>query len=118
MNLEDEYKQQLIVRLEAKKNIDHDTDCWLWQGTKTPKGYGVTKVHGKSKKVHRISYEIYVKPIKEGAVIHHKCSNTSCYNPEHLQQVSHIQNTAEMSQRQWYLNRIKELEEEIKLLKS
>jgi hypothetical protein len=117
MSFSEEYKQQLIVRLNINKVIDANTGCWIWNRYKTEKGYGVTKVHGKTRKVHRLSYELFVKPLKEGAIVHHKCANTTCFNPDHLQATSHIQNSAEMNQRQWYIKRIKELEGELKLLK-
>ena len=42
---------------------------------------------------------------------HHVCANTLCINPEHLQPVTHRDNTAEMLARHTYLHRIAELEE-------
>ena len=117
MELNEEYRKQLIVRLENSFTLNKISNCWIWNKTSNDKGYGKTKVHGKTVRVHRLSYELYVGPIPEGAIVHHKCSTTSCFNPEHLQCTSHIQNSAEMLQRRWYISKIKELEEEIKLLK-
>lgn len=47
---------------------------------------------------------------------HHRCANTMCINPDHLQPVTHRENIAEMLARRSYLNRITELEEALAAL--
>lgn len=42
---------------------------------------------------------------------HHTCGDSRCVNPDHLQPVTHRDNTAEMLARHSYLARIAELEE-------
>ena len=76
----------LIVRLMEK--VGDMTDCWNWTGAKTKDGYGQISVKDKIKLAHRISYELFKGQIKEGLVINHLCSNTSCVNPEHLEVVT------------------------------
>lgn len=46
----------------------------------------------------------------EGVTIHHKCANSVCVREDHLQAVSHINNVAEMNERQNYLRKIAQLE--------
>ena len=62
-----------------------------------------------------------IAPIPEGMTIHHKCANTLCVNPDHLQLSTNAENILEMNARNSYIRhiaclekRIKELEKKIK----
>jgi hypothetical protein len=93
------------------KWLDKTGDCWLWTGD-TWKGYGKTAYKGKKWMAHRLSYTFYVEEIDPTTVIHHKCANRTCCNPDHLQAVSHIDNVAEMMGRTAYKKEIKQLKQE------
>lgn len=67
--------------------------CWNWQGATNSHGYGRTKKLGGSENyAHRVSWMLANGPMPEGLVIDHKCHNTACVNPEHLQAVTHKEN--------------------------
>jgi hypothetical protein len=77
----------LAERLWIKVRILGPDECWEWQGSKTPEGYGRIKVgpkHGPSLAAHRAVYEITHGPIPEGMHVCHKCDNPPCCNPQHL----------------------------------
>jgi len=66
--------------------------CWVWQGWKTNRGYGMMKVGGITYMAHRVFYEERLGPIPAELEIDHKCRVHSCVNPEHLEPVTHAEN--------------------------
>lgn len=66
--------------------------CWLWTGC-IWHGYGRWKVAGKSLGAHRVSYELAYGFIPDGFVVHNRCGNRACVNPQHLEAVSYHDNT-------------------------
>lgn len=62
--------------------------CWDWKGRPNADGYGVYRVGPRTKKAHRVSYEILVGAIPEGLKIDHVCRNRRCVNPDHLEPVT------------------------------
>lgn len=91
------------------------TGCHEWQG-QVRDNYPIVKSRGKTLQVHRLVLELkYNAPLGTQAA-HHKCANSKCVNPSHLQPVTHRENIAEMLARHSYLNRIKELEDELRKL--
>ena len=67
-------------------------DCWVWDKGKLSAGYGTTRIEGVTKLVHRIAYEYIIGAIPNGLELDHLCRNHACYNPEHLEAVTHIEN--------------------------
>ena len=71
-------------------------ECWLWQGTGVgPVGnkYGQTYINGKPIRAHRVAYELLIGPIPDGLVIDHLCRTPLCVRPDHLEAVTHRENT-------------------------
>lgn len=80
----------IILRLFDKVKITKD--CWIWTGCKKKTGYGKIGDRGKTKLVHRVSYEYFNGPISYGLVIDHLCKTPSCVRPDHLELVSQKEN--------------------------
>jgi hypothetical protein len=62
--------------------------CWIWLGAETSTGYGQYRFgeQGSSPwKAHRLSYALTYGKIRRGLHVHHKCRQTLCVNPLHLQ---------------------------------
>ena len=64
------------------------TACWEWTRCKTERGYGRFRHENKDWLSHRASYALFVATIPLNYTVHHKCFNTSCCNPTHLELVT------------------------------
>jgi len=83
-----------INKLDFESKIDKFSEdgCWPWLGYKNEKGYGITKIDGKTYRAHRVAYELYIGKIPPGMLVCHSCDRTSCCNPAHLWLGSHADN--------------------------
>jgi HNH endonuclease len=82
-------------------------ECWRLRNNDT---YGRLQVDGKSWIAHRLAFHIATGEDITGSPIHHKCANTWCVNPSHLQRASNAENSLEMLARKDYEARIAALE--------
>lgn len=77
------------LRMYLKTRIDVVGECWEWVGLrKKPKAYPRVGIRGRQEMVHRLSHEAFIGPIPDGLVVDHKCRNTICINPAHLEAVT------------------------------
>lgn len=67
--------------------------CWEWTAAKEDAGYGIFSIaRSRTRRAHRVSYELHVGPIPDGLVIDHLCRNKGCVRPEHLEAVTGAEN--------------------------
>jgi hypothetical protein len=65
--------------------------CWLFTGTTTPYGR-IAKAQDSY--THRLGWKLLRGPIPDGKELHHRCGVYACWNPDHLQVVTHAENLA------------------------
>lgn len=75
-------------RVIARSEKD-DKGCLIYNGCKTPNGYGHVRDGNKMKMAHRVTFEYHNGPVPEGMELDHKCRNRPCVNHEHLEVVTH-----------------------------
>lgn len=85
-------RKTLEQRLMRRRNIDAN-GCWLWAGSLNKAGYGIIWQERKMSLVHRVSLELAGRPVPDGLVTDHLCRVRHCFNPDHLEPVTHRENT-------------------------
>jgi len=69
--------------------VDAGGDCWEWVAAKTSLGYGSFKGKG----AHIWAWNHLVGPVPDGLELDHLCRVRHCVNPDHLEPVTHAENT-------------------------
>src|SRR3990167_3190147 len=75
------------------KTLDN-IECWPWPFSKFKLGYGRIRHNNKIYLAHIVSYESKNGKIPIGLELDHLCRNTYCWNPNHLEAVTHQINIA------------------------
>lgn len=78
--------EELLKRAEVRGT------CWVWIGAHCSDGYGHKSLGGIKHRVHRLAYEAAIGPIPTGLEIDHLCGVRACFNPAHLEAVTHREN--------------------------
>jgi hypothetical protein len=58
--------------------------CIEYIGSRSPRGYGITRLKNGAKSAHRFFFEMFCEPIPKGMNLLHHCDNPPCINPGHL----------------------------------
>jgi hypothetical protein len=85
----------LPSRMASKIEVDPESGCWLWTGSRNRQGlsgYGTVSYEGKTDLVHRVVFRLLVGEIPEGFQVSHAeprwPHHTRCCNPDHLEAVT------------------------------
>ncbi len=85
----------LMERIRSRTIINEETGCHIFTGALFSNGYGHIGSGGKSLLVHRVAYEALIGKIPVGLQLDHireKCISKACWNPDHLEPVTHQEN--------------------------
>jgi hypothetical protein len=74
--------------------LPDENGCMLWTRSLTWDGYAQFKSRRyPGRYAHRMAYELMVGPIPEGLQLDHLCKVRNCVTPDHLEPVTHAENT-------------------------
>lgn len=65
-------------------NKKEEDECWKWEGSVDPFGYGHFYINEKDDYAHRASYFLTYGEIPDRMYVLHMCDNPICVNPKHL----------------------------------
>lgn len=95
----------VLDRLIARSEYNPETGCWIWNGARDDKNYGlITVSHKRARMVHQASWEVTHGAIPAGLEIDHlchtqnpcgldqQCQHRPCWAVEHLEIVTHREN--------------------------
>lgn len=88
-------------RFDASYIPEPNSGCWLWIGAASRVNKAGTdirptiRVDGKTRRAHRVSYELHNGLVSPGKLICHHCDTPLCVNPDHLYAGSAKSNAAD-----------------------
>lgn len=97
-------RESILERLLARTSIidcgfvidSKPSPCHIWQGPTSGfgrgGGYSRMSLNGQTVAVHLVAYTHYFGFIPGKKQIDHLCNQRCCWNPQHLDMTSHIQN--------------------------
>ncbi len=67
--------------------------CWV-DLERSDDGQGYSRIFGYGVRIkgHKLAYEVLVGKVPTGLELDHVCRNRACYNPAHLEPVTHREN--------------------------
>ena len=74
-------RERLLARILRRRLIKGGH--WLWTGARAQSGHGHIHVAGRTRHIHRVYYEVFVRHPHSKHVLH-KCREAACFNPKHL----------------------------------
>jgi hypothetical protein len=104
MFMEKERRDKIIKSLDRRTHIVDTgytimglpSPCFLWtgptSGTGRGGGYGRMSLNGQTIAVHLVAFTHYYGYIPSKKQVDHLCNQRCCWNPAHLDLVTHLQN--------------------------
>lgn len=88
-----------VVRFWSYVDIGAPDECWPWQRSRMPRGYGKFQAEKRRWYSHRVAFAL-VHDGEEPPEVCHSCDNPPCCNPAHLFAGTRRDNVADMIAKQ------------------
>lgn len=80
------------------RRVNKTKTCWIWVGGRDSDGYGIVRDNGKSRRAHRVAFELF-KGVITKPLVCHTCDNPWCVRPAHLFVGTHSDNQLDMGRK-------------------
>jgi len=82
------------IEVWKKRSVFTAKGCWLYQGAHAGdnRAYGSVSFEGKERRLHLLVWEHLNGPVPAGHELDHICHEPACWNPSHLEPVTHREN--------------------------
>jgi hypothetical protein len=81
-----------LARVLMLVKKDEQTGCWVGPWATTKKGYVAINIGRRKEQIYRFVYAALRGPIPQGLTLDHLCRNRRCFNPDHLEPVTMLEN--------------------------
>jgi len=81
------------INISDNYKIDKITNCWNWLGYIAKNGYAKIGSKFHTTLAHKYLYEIKYGKVAKNKELDHLCRNRKCVNPDHLEEVSRLENS-------------------------
>lgn len=78
------YREIMATKICENVEILTESGCWIWMKGISNDGYPVISAPDKTRRAHRVSYEVFNGSFDKSLMVCHRCDVPSCVNPDHL----------------------------------
>lgn len=86
-------QERIRLRSSTEMKVPELGECMVYDGQRSPDGYGVVRIERKHQMVHKYMWSLENGPVPDGLQLDHLCNNEPCWRQDHLEAVTPRENS-------------------------